>query len=87
MFAQNRHVCTMIHLELLGTLQGSRNTSAGNMVRRNGSAKNAQKSMQFDLIGKLTPRSVAPESTDVTVEPFSQGKKKGLLLDQINLHN
>lgn len=36
--------------------------------------RNAQSAMRFSQIGKLTPRSVAQGSIDVTVEPFSLGK-------------
>ena len=43
------------------------------MVRRSGNVTSAQRGMQFNQIGKLTPKLVALGSTDVTVEPFSQG--------------
>lgn len=43
------------------------------MVKRSGNVTSAQRGMRFNQIGKLIPRPVAPESTDATVEPFSQG--------------
>lgn len=58
---------------LLGTSLGSESTFVENMVRKSGSVKNVQSVMQFNQIGRLTPRSVAQGTTDVTVEPFSLG--------------
>jgi len=71
--AQRQTVLTTIHLELLGISQGSRNTFAGNMERRNGNVKSVQSSMLFNLIGKLIPRSVVLEIIDVTAALFSRG--------------
>lgn len=59
----------------LGTLLESRSTSVENMVRRSGNVRSALRGMQFNQIGKLTLRLVALESTDVTVEPSSQGNE------------
>jgi hypothetical protein len=42
-------------------------------VRRNGSVRNAQKDMLFNLIGKPILRLAVLENTDVTVALFSQG--------------
>ncbi|KAF2283341.1 hypothetical protein GH714_002429 [Hevea brasiliensis] len=41
------------------------------MEKRSGSARNVQRNTQFNQIGKLMARSVAPESTDATVAPSS----------------
>lgn len=49
------------------------------MVRRSGNVKSAPRSMQFNQTGKLTPKPVVQENTDVTVEPSSQGKKEKTL--------
>lgn len=65
---------TIILQGLLVTLQESRNTFAENMGRRNGSVRNAQRSMLFNLIGKLILKPVVQENIDVTVEPFSPGR-------------
>jgi len=43
------------------------------MERRSGNVKSAQRSMRFSLIGKLTPKLVVLENTDVIVEPFFPG--------------
>lgn len=75
MSAQRQPVCTTSHRERWEILQESRNTFAENMVRRNGNVRNAQRSMQFNQIGKHTPKLVALGSTDVTVAPFFQGNK------------
>lgn len=56
------------------TLPESRNTFAESTVRKNGNVTNALNATLFNLTGKLIPRPVAPENTDVTVEPFSQGR-------------
>ena len=74
MFALSLRAFTTILQGLWETLQVSRNTIAGNMGRRSGSVKNAQRSMLFNQIGRLTPKPVEQESIDVTVEPFSPGK-------------
>ncbi|KAK9192392.1 hypothetical protein WN944_003082 [Citrus x changshan-huyou] len=37
------------------------------MEKRNGSVRNVQRNMQFNLTGKLTPRLVAPASISVIV--------------------
>jgi len=42
-------------------------------VRRSGSVKSAPKNTLFNLIGKLTPKPVAPESISATVAPSSPG--------------
>ena len=76
MFVQSPHAFTMTPQELLEISLVLKSTSSESMVRRSGSARSAQSAMQFNLIGKLTPRSVAPESIDATVVPFSPGKKK-----------
>lgn len=73
MSALNLHVFITILQEHLEILQELKNTTAGNMERRNGSVRNAQRSMQSNLIGRLTPKHVALENIDVTVEPFSPG--------------
>ena len=73
MFALSLRVFTTILQGLWVTLQVSRNTIAGNMERRNGSVRNAQRSMPFNQIGRLTLKPVEQESIDVTVEPFSPG--------------
>ena len=73
MFAQNQAVSTTTRLGLLGTSQGSRSTFAGSTVRRSGNVTSARRGMRFNQIGKLILRPVAQESTNVTVEPFSQG--------------
>lgn len=44
--------------------------------------KSVQRDMQFNRIGKLTPKFVALESIDVTVELSSPGK-----LLNLNMHN
>ncbi|KAK9084188.1 hypothetical protein Scep_030659 [Stephania cephalantha] len=41
------------------------------MGRRSGNVISVQRSMQCSQIGRLTPRLVAPKSTNVTVEPSS----------------
>lgn len=74
MYVQRKHVCTMIHQGHLGTSQESRSTFQGSMAKRSGSVKSVQSVMQFNLIGKLTPRFVALKSIDVIVEPFSLGE-------------
>jgi len=74
MFAPSLRVFTIILQGLWVTLQVSRNIIAGNMGRRSGSVKNAQRSMLFNQIGRLTLKPVEQESTDVTVEPFSPGE-------------
>lgn len=58
------------HLEIS---QGLKNTTAGNMGRRNGSVTNAQRSMLSNPIGRLTLKPVAQENIDVTVELSSPG--------------
>ncbi|KAJ0976211.1 hypothetical protein J5N97_018176 [Dioscorea zingiberensis] len=63
----------MIQVEPLEISQASRSTSSGNMVKRSGSVRSAQKSMQCNQTGRLTPRLVALESTNVTVAPSSPG--------------
>ena len=73
MFALSLRVFTTILQGLWVTLQVSRNTIAGNMERRNGSVRNAQKDMLFNLIGKPILRLAVLENTDVTVALFSQG--------------
>lgn len=74
MCVQRQTVFIIIHLGLLVISQGSRNTFVGNMEKRNGNVKSVQSSMLFNLIGKLTLRSVVQESIDVTVALFSRGK-------------
>ena len=51
-----------------------KNISAGNMARRNGSAKSVRRSMQFSRIGRLIAKSVEPESTSVIAEHSFRGK-------------
>lgn len=46
---------------------GSRSISAENMVKRSGNARNAQKIMPFNLIGRHTRRYVDQESINVIV--------------------
>lgn len=53
----------------------SKSTFVENMERRNGSAKNAQRFMQSNRIGKLILRHAALGSIGVIVEPFSPGKR------------
>lgn len=77
MCARSLHACTMTQLGLLETSRESRSTFAESMVRRSGSVKSVPSGMLFNQTGKLTPRFVAQESIDVTVEPFSPGKQKG----------
>lgn len=73
MFAQSRHAYTMTPQGLLGISPALRSTSSESTARRSGSVRSAQSAMLFNRIGKPIPRSVAQESTDATVEPFSQG--------------
>ena len=73
MCVQTQHVCTMTLQGPLGTSPGSRSTFQESTARRSGNVKSAQSDMLFSLIGKPTPKFVAPESIDVIVEPFSQG--------------
>lgn len=73
MCAQRQTVFIITHLGRLVISQGSRNTFAGNMGKRNGNVKSVQSSMLFNLIGKLIVRSVVQESIDVTVALFSRG--------------
>lgn len=79
MFALSPHVSTTIPQGPLAILQESRNTSVGNMGRRNGSVRSVQRSMQFNQIGRLTLKPVELENTDVTAEPFSPGNSFHLL--------
>lgn len=65
------HVFIMIHQGLLGTSLGLRSTLAESMVKKSGNVKSALRNMQFNQIGKLTPRFVAQESINVTAENFS----------------
>lgn len=73
MFVLSHLVFITILQELLVILQVLRNTFAENMGRRNGSVRNAQRSMLFNRIGRLILKPVGLENIDVTVEPFSQG--------------
>ena len=73
MCAQNLVACTTSLQGPWGTSLASRSTSAENTARRSGNVTSAPRSMLFNQTGKLTPRPVALESTDVTVEPSSQG--------------
>ena len=74
MSAPRRAASTTTHRGRWEISQESRNTFAENMGRRNGNVTSAQRSMQFNPIGKLTPKHVALGNTDVTVAPFFQGK-------------
>ena len=73
MFALSLHAFTTILQGLLVILQELRNTIVGNTERRSGSVRNAQRSMQFNQIGRLTLKPVGQENIDVTVEPSSPG--------------
>lgn len=73
MFALSLHVFTTILQGPLVILQELRNTIVGNTERRSGSVRNAQRSMQFNQIGRLTLKPVGQENIDVTVEPSSPG--------------
>ena len=73
MFAPSLHAFTTILQGLLVILQELRNTIVGNTERRSGSVRNAQRSMQFNQIGRLTLKPVGQENIDVTVEPSSPG--------------
>jgi hypothetical protein len=63
----------MMLAELWAISQALKSTTPGSTGRRSGSATGAQRSMLYNQIGKLTQRYVAPRSTDVTVEQYSQG--------------
>ena len=73
MFVLSLHAFTTILQGLLVILQELRNTIVGNTERRSGSVRNAQRSMQFNQIGRLTLKPVGQENIDVTVEPSSPG--------------
>ena len=59
---------------------GSKSTFVESTERRSGSVTSAQRSMLFNLIGRLTLKPVALESIDVTVEPFFPGTYNKLLI-------
>lgn len=74
-------MCALRRAAFITILQGlsetspeSRSTSAGNMGRRSGSARNAPNGMPFSPTGKLTPRPVALGSTNATAGLYFQGK-------------
>lgn len=73
MFVPSQLAYTTILPGLLAISPESRNTFAENMGRRNGTVRNALRSMLFNLIGRLILKLVELESIDVTVEPFSPG--------------
>lgn len=73
MCARNQRVSTMTLLELWVISPESKSTSVESTVRRSGNARNAPRNMQFNLIGKLTPRFAVPESINVTAEPCFRG--------------
>ncbi|KAG8491574.1 hypothetical protein CXB51_014849 [Gossypium anomalum] len=50
-----------------------------NMERKNGSVRNAPRSMLFNQIGRLILRPVEQENTDVIAEPFSQDFNGGFI--------
>lgn len=71
--ARRTHASTMTLPELLETSPASRSTSAENMERRNGSVTSAPRNTQSNLTGKLTPKPVELENTNVIVVPYSPG--------------
>jgi len=66
-------VFIIILQELWEISRESKSIIVENMEKRNGNVRNVRKFMLFNRIGKLTPKLVALENIDVTVEPFSQG--------------
>lgn len=83
--ARNRVACTMIHVMLLGTLWGSKNTFEGNIAMiNNGFVKSAQRVMLFNLIIKLILKLVALEAILVIVAEFFQGTNTSHCLFKID---
>ena len=72
-YARKNPASTTIRQEPWETSPELRSISAENTARKSGSARNVPRNMQFSQIGKLIVKSAAPESTNVTVEPSSQG--------------